>query len=64
MIRIEAVLLDLDDALRRYERSPGQVLPMSFERTGIEPTAPGNPPERPQAERERETETAAPTSRE
>ncbi|APW99590.1 haloacid dehalogenase [Halobiforma lacisalsi AJ5] len=35
--RVDTVLFDLDDTLLRYERSPGEVLRASFERSGIEP---------------------------
>ncbi|WP_323174668.1 HAD family hydrolase [Natrialba sp. PRR66] len=34
---IEAVTLDLDGTLLRYERSPGTVLEVAFERAGVDP---------------------------
>lgn len=37
MSRIEAVSFDLDDTLLRYERSPGEVLRIAFERAGVDP---------------------------
>ncbi|MFB6155735.1 MAG: HAD family hydrolase [Haloferacaceae archaeon] len=40
MSQIEAVLLDLDGTLVRYERSPGEVLRASFEALGTEPLFP------------------------
>jgi HAD superfamily hydrolase (TIGR01509 family) len=34
---VEAVLFDLDGTLCEYERSPGEVLGVAFERAGVEP---------------------------
>jgi putative hydrolase of the HAD superfamily len=34
---IDTVLFDLDDTLVEYERSPGEVLDVAFERAGIDP---------------------------
>jgi len=40
MTRIEAVTFDLDDTLVRYERSPGEVLQVAFDRLGVDPLFP------------------------
>lgn len=37
MTSVEAVLLDIDDTILEYCRSTGDLLPISFERVGVEP---------------------------
>jgi HAD superfamily hydrolase (TIGR01549 family) len=37
---VDAISFDLDDTLVRYERSPGEVLEVSFDRLGLDPLFP------------------------
>jgi HAD superfamily hydrolase (TIGR01549 family) len=37
MTSVEAVLLDIDDTILEYRRKTGDLLPISFERVGVEP---------------------------